>query len=105
MSTAKAPSQFIELDVRGRAFISGTSVKVVEIALDQIANGWSAQEIYLQHAPTLSMAQIHAALSHYYDCQADYDAEIERQINDIEAMRKQVGDSPFAARMRRLGRM
>ena len=105
MPVLKAPSQFIEFDERGRAFVSGTRVKVIEIALDQIANGWSAQEICLQHAPTLSMAQIHAALSHYYDNQAEYDAEIARQENDVELMRREAGESPFQLRMRRLGKI
>ena len=105
MPATKAPSQFIELDESGRAFVAGTRVKVIEIALDQIANGWTPQEIYLQHAPTLSMAQIHAALSYYYENQTEYDAEIEQQVNEIEARRRDAGESPFAVRMRRLGRI
>jgi hypothetical protein len=34
--------------------------------LDKLAYGWSPEEIHFQH-PALSLAQIHAALSYYYE--------------------------------------
>jgi uncharacterized protein (DUF433 family) len=52
----------IQLDDCGRPWIAGTKVKVIEVALDHIAYGFSPAEIHLQH-PHLSLAQIHAALS------------------------------------------
>jgi uncharacterized protein (DUF433 family) len=105
MSTLKAPAAFITSDDRGRAILAGTTIKVVEIALDHLANGWSPEEIYLQHGRRLSMAQIHAALSYYYEHQAEFDAEIERQVHEAEEFRSQQGESPFVRRMRRLGKL
>ncbi|HEX9781491.1 MAG TPA: DUF433 domain-containing protein [Opitutaceae bacterium] len=44
----------IEIDERGVAWLGGTQVKVAEIVLDKIANGWSPEEIHFQH-PHLSL--------------------------------------------------
>lgn len=76
----------IVLDDRGRPWVEGTNTKVVEIVLDKIAYGWSPEEIHRQH-PHLPLAKIHAALAYYYDHQAELDAEIERQVRDVAAMR------------------
>jgi len=52
----------IEIDSRGRAWITGANTIVVEVVLDKLAYGWSPEEMHLQH-PHLSLAQIHPALS------------------------------------------
>lgn len=62
----------IELDDRGVAWIAGTKVKVTEVVLDKIAYGWSPEEIHFQH-PNLSLAQIHGALTYYYENQGALD--------------------------------
>ena len=69
----------IVLDDRGRGWIDDTNVKVIEVVLDRFAWGLSPEEIH-EGYPHLSLAQIHAAFSHYYDHQAAYDAEIARQV-------------------------
>src|SRR5260221_10549310 len=51
----------IRVDERGVAWIDDTKTKVVEVALDMIAHGWSPEEIHFQHS-RLSLGQIHAAL-------------------------------------------
>ncbi len=56
----------IEVDDRNVAWIAGTKVKVTEVVLDKIAHGWSPEEIHFQH-PNLSLAQIHGALTYYYE--------------------------------------
>ena len=81
----KATTAHIHLDERGRAWIDDTNTKVIEVVLDQIAYGWSPEEIHFQHAH-LSMAQIHAALSYYYDHQAEFDTEIARQLQEYDAL-------------------
>jgi uncharacterized protein (DUF433 family) len=84
----------------GRAWIDGTSYQVLDVVLDHLSYGWSPAEVYFQHYGELSMGQIHAALSYYYDHQVELDAEIQRQLRDVEALRDQTGPSPFVARMR-----
>jgi uncharacterized protein (DUF433 family) len=92
----------IWLDERGRAWIDDTNVKVIEVALDMIGQDWSAEEIHAQH-PHLSRGQIHAALAYYYDHQAEFDAEIERQVRDVEELAGQAEESPFRKRLRETG--
>jgi Protein of unknown function (DUF433) len=70
----KTATAHIRLDERGVVWVDYTNVKVIEVVLDKLAYGWSPEEIHFQH-PHLSMAQIHAALSYYYDHQSAFDAE------------------------------
>ncbi|MGH7127789.1 MAG: DUF433 domain-containing protein [Planctomycetaceae bacterium] len=99
---ATVTTAHIELDERGRPWIAGTRVKVIEVALDHIADGFSPAEIHFQH-PHLSMAQIHAALSYYYDYKAELDAEIERQSQEYKRLWEQHKDSPGRRRIRDQG--
>jgi uncharacterized protein (DUF433 family) len=94
----------IVLDDRGRGWIDDTNVKVIEVVLDQVAYGWAAEEIHAQH-PHLSLAQIHAALSYYYDHKAEYDAEIERQVQEYDRLRAANLDSPIRRKLREMGKL
>jgi uncharacterized protein (DUF433 family) len=94
----------IYLDDRGVAWIDDTNVKVIEVVLDRLAYGLSPEEIHFQH-PYLSLAQIHAALSYYYDHQDELDAEIERQLREVEALAAQASDSPVRRRLRAAGKL
>ena len=95
----------IHLDSRGVAWIDDTNVKVIEVALEKIAHGSTAEEIYDQHRGHLSMAQIHAALSWYYDHRAEFDAEIDRQLEEFDQRRAASLDSPGRQRLRRMGKL
>jgi|SRR6185369_6209560 len=92
----------IEIDERGVAWITGANTKVIEVVLDKLAYGWSPEEIHFQH-PGLSLAQIHAALTYYYDHQAELDIEIMRQLKEVEAYAEAAKDSPGRRRLRELG--
>ena len=87
--TVAAPH--IRIDPEGRAWIDDTNVKVVEVILDHLAYGHSPEEIHLQH-PHLSLAQVHAALTYYFDHQARLDAEIERRYRQVETLRAGAGN-------------
>lgn len=92
----------IRRDSHGVAWIDETNVKVIEVVLDRLAYGWSPEEIHFQH-PDLSLAQIHAALAHYYDHQAEMDAEIAGQEEAVRRLREQAGESPLMTRLRAHG--
>jgi uncharacterized protein (DUF433 family) len=94
----------IRLDDSRVAWIDDTTTKVIEVALDQIAHGWSAEEIHFQH-PHLSLGQIHAALAYYYDHKADFDAEIQRSLERVEQLRAQAKESPIRKRLRAMGKL
>jgi uncharacterized protein (DUF433 family) len=93
----------IELDGHGVAWIGGTKVKVVEVVLDKIAYGWSPEEIHFQH-PHLSLAQIHAALTYYYENQSDLDTQIRQGLEDSDKLASQVSDADLRSRLHALKR-
>ena len=96
-------NSLIEIDEKGVPWISGANTKVVEVVLDKMAYGWSPEEMHRQH-PHLSMAQIHAALSYYYEHQDEVDADIERRYQYVEELRAQQPDSPLRQRLQALKR-
>ena len=91
----------IELDGRGIAWIGGTKVKVTEVMLDKIAYGWSPEEIHFQH-PHLSLAQIHAALTYYYENQSQMDAQIRRALEESGKLASQVSDADLRRKLSNL---
>ncbi|HEY8747024.1 MAG TPA: DUF433 domain-containing protein [Tepidisphaeraceae bacterium] len=99
--TSAIPVQHIALDERGRAYIDGTRIKVVELIAVKGANGWDADELARQY-PHLTLAQIHAALSYYYDHQAAVDAEIERIDREYREHRAAAPETPLQKRIRGL---
>ena len=99
-----ATTAHIQLDERGVAWIDDTNTKVIEVALDMIAHGWSPEEIHFQHSH-LSMAQIHAALGYYFDHKAELDAHFQKSAHEVEHLRAQAGESPIRKRLREMGRL
>jgi len=99
-----AASDHVRIDDRGVAWIDETKTKVIEVALDQIAHGWSPEEIHFQHSH-LSLGQIHAALGYYYDHKAEMDAEIQRSLARVDELRRQAGESPIRKKLRAMGKL
>jgi uncharacterized protein (DUF433 family) len=85
MDMSTLATTHIEIDESGVAWIAGANTKVIEVALDKIAYGWSPEEIHFQH-PHLSLAQIHSALAYYYDHQQEIDSEINQRRREAEEM-------------------
>jgi uncharacterized protein (DUF433 family) len=92
----------IEITPEGVPIISGTRTKVIEVALDRIAYHWDADEMHRQH-PHLSLAQIYAALTYYYDHQEEMNREIERQLDEVAAFRAKLGDSTVRIKLKQKG--
>jgi uncharacterized protein (DUF433 family) len=95
----------ILLDERGRGWIDDTNVKVIEVVLDKLGYGMSPEEIIAAYPGTFTLAQIHAAFSYYYDHQAEFDAEIERQEKEYQRLRAENLDSPIHQKLRALGKI
>ena len=99
-----APIDHIVLDPRGVAWIKDANTKVIEVALDASAWKLSPEAIQAQH-PHLTMAQICAALAFYYDHQSEIDAQIQRDLDEVETLRAAAaGESPIEHRHRAAGR-
>lgn len=102
MPATQTEYKHILLDDQARPIIEGTTMKVIEIVMAQLAYGWTPEEIRINHR-YLSMSQIHAALAYYWDHKAELDAAIEADYRDAEAIRKATGESPFVARLKAQG--
>jgi len=92
----------IEHTDEGVPIIKETGTKVEQIALDQIAYGWSADEIHRGH-PYLSLAQIHSALAYYYDNQERMDALIEEGLRYVNEFREGQGETTVRLKLKAKG--
>src|ERR1041384_780757 len=97
--TAAQTITHIVRDERGTPWIDGKNVKVIEVVLDHLAYGWSADAIHEQH-PQLSLAEIHSALAFYYDHMPEFDAQIASQEEEFKALRAATGESSLQKRLR-----
>ncbi len=92
----------LELDERGVAHFAGTRFKIIHVIIEHTHWKWSPKAIQLQH-PDLTLGQIHCALGNYFDHQAEFDAEIQRQAEDAERLWKENLNSPGRRRLRKMG--
>ena len=74
----------------GKPYILGTRISVQQIALLHVQHTWSIEKIIEEH--TLSPAQIHAALSYYYDHGTEIDASIQADDELTENIGKSLRD-------------
>jgi uncharacterized protein (DUF433 family) len=63
--------------VGGSACIAGTRFPVRSVVIHVLRHGMTPEEL-VRDFPYLSLAQVHDALSYYYDFQAEIDQEIEQ---------------------------
>lgn len=101
MSTVSYPH--IEVRENGGLYIVGTPFKLRQIVLDHVAYGWGATEIQHEH-PQLTLGQVHAALTYYYDHKDELDREIEAGLRFAEEMRAKQGESSLVAKARAAGK-
>ena len=82
MPTVQTNYEHISLDDKGVPIISGTTMKVIEVVLEKMAYGWSAEEIHFQHS-YLTLGQIYSALAYYSDHQEELDRDIEQRKEKV----------------------
>jgi uncharacterized protein (DUF433 family) len=98
------PIDHIRLDANGSAWIEGTTYRVTTVVLEHLAYGWTPEEIRSNHYDELTLSQIYSALAYYYDHQEKVDAEIAAELEDVEKLRQEFGETPFHRRMRLEGK-
>lgn len=77
--------EYIEVDDSGVAKLIGSRIKVRHVVM--AGNRGRSVEMAREAYPHLSLAQIHAALSYYFDHQEEVDSEIAAGQRMIEEMR------------------
>lgn len=68
----------------GRAYILGTTVKVMDVAIAKIYHGQDADGIADWYG--LNLQQVYAGLSYYYEHKPELDDLIQEQIRRTEAL-------------------
>lgn len=99
MALIETRYEHIVLDESGTPQIAGTTMKVVELVLNQQAYGWSPEELHFQH-PYLSLGQIHSALAYYWDHKDALDRDLARRLELAERFRQETPPSPLVERIR-----
>ena len=102
MNTVTYPH--IEISSNGVALISGTTTKGIEIVQDHPAHHWHAEDICRQY-PYLSPAQVHAALTYYYDHQQEIEEEIDRRNRRVDEIKAEVANDTIKNKLRQLGHL
>ena len=77
-------------------------IRVAQIVMDYLAHGWSPDEM-CRHYPHLTPAETHAAMTYYYDHQAEIDAEIQAELAEVRAAQASAPPTPFELRMQAKG--
>ena len=76
----------IVTDEQGRLRIGDAGIKLRMFVGFIIADGWGPKDFQEQY-PQLTLGEIHAAMSYYYDHKAELDAEVEASRRYAEEMR------------------
>ncbi|HUQ69223.1 MAG TPA: DUF433 domain-containing protein [Planctomycetaceae bacterium] len=87
----------VTVDAEGVVRVSGTRLKVIHLVQAKQAWNLSPEEL-VEHFPPLTLAEAHAALTYYYDHQAELDARIQRDDEFAEQMRPLLDDGRLRAK-------
>ena len=79
--------------------ISGTTMKVVELVVEQQAYGWSPEELQFQH-PYLELGQIYSALAYYWDHREELDRDIQWRLEQVDSLSEETRNPSLAERFR-----
>ena len=86
-------------DGQDRAFIAGTRIRVQDIYAMAEVQGLNADEI-VAALPHLTLAQVYAALSYYFDHRDAIQAALREDENFVAQLRALTGPGPFEQKLR-----
>ena len=105
MATNAQPVQRKHIEIRRnrdgqpRAYIAGTRVRVQDIYVDSEVHGKSPDDI-VASLPHLTLAQVHAALSYYFDNREAILEEIRQDGEFVAQMKAKTGPGPLERRLK-----
>lgn len=102
MSIVETKYEHVILNEKKIPIIAGTNMKVIELVLEQMAHGWSPEELHFQH-PYLTLGQIHSALAYYWDHKAELDKNIEQRLEIVDKLQRKKRTSPLVSRLKAKG--
>lgn len=86
LATPSVSYPHVTIDDVGVARVAGTRLKVKHLVGAKRAGNWSADEL-VEQFPGLTLAEVHGALTYYYDHQSELDAEMQRDVDWAEQQR------------------
>jgi uncharacterized protein (DUF433 family) len=89
MSLVETTYEHVVLNEKETPMIAGTTMKVAELVTEQMAYGWSPEELHFQH-PYLTLGQTYSALAYYWDHQEEMDRDIERRLEEVQRVAQSV---------------
>lgn len=91
--------EHVVLDDENVPILAGTTMKVVELVVEQRAYGWSPEELHFQH-PYLELGQIHSALAYYWDHREELDQDIQQRLERVDGFSREDRSTSLAERLR-----
>jgi uncharacterized protein (DUF433 family) len=91
--------KYVMIDEKGIPTIKPTRMKIELLIKERRMFGFGVKRQQEGH-PFLTIAQIHSALSYYFDHKKEIDRDIEEGEKFVEEMRKKMGPSPLAEKIR-----
>jgi len=73
--------------------------RVSMIVADYLWRGWSAEEIARQY-PYLTLAEIHAAMTYYFDHREEIENELLAEYRNVDEWKKTHPTAPFLLRLK-----
>lgn len=73
--------------------------RVAMIVADYLWRGWSAEEIARQY-PYLTLAEVHAAMTYYFDHRTEVEDELTFEYRDVENWKKAHPTPPLLLRLK-----
>jgi uncharacterized protein (DUF433 family) len=86
----------------GRPRIAGHRIRVQDIAIWHEREGQTATQIVAQF-PQLTLADVHAAMTYYFDHRAAIDGQIAEDDRFVDAMKQANGPGPLAEKLAQRG--
>jgi hypothetical protein len=104
MSTAVAYPHIRKSSAQPASLERVPHLRVSQIVADYLAHGWSPEEMCRQH-PGMTLSEAYSAMAYYFDNSAEIDAELQSELDQVEAARRSAQPTPFVLRLRALGRL
>jgi uncharacterized protein (DUF433 family) len=67
--------------------IAGTTLKIVELIIEQQAYVWRPEELHFQH-PYLPLEQIHSALAYSWDPREELHCDVSRRLQLVDGLHR-----------------
>src|SRR5437588_5542574 len=76
--------------------------RVAMIVMDYLARGLGPEDM-VRHYPYLKLAEVHAAMTYYHDHQQEIDAEIQAELDQLQAEAKTKSPSTIWLKLKAKG--